>query len=60
MDLDKEVFKMLFFSREDGQGLAEYAFILVLVAFILMAILTVLGSQVIDTYTWIVDQLALI
>ena len=49
---------MLYLSREDGQGMAEYAFILVLVAFILMGILTVLGSQIFTTYEWIVDQLS--
>ena len=51
---------MLYLSREDGQGMAEYAFILVLVAFILMGILTVLGSRIIAKYEWIVDQLSVI
>jgi pilus assembly protein Flp/PilA len=33
-------------KREEGQGLVEYALLLVLVAVIIIAILTVLGSQV--------------
>lgn len=33
-------------KREEGQGLVEYALILVLVAVIIIAILTILGSQV--------------
>ncbi len=34
---------MLFLNREDGQGLVEYALILVLVAIVVIAILTLLG-----------------
>lgn len=33
-------------KREEGQGLVEYALLLVLVAIVIMAILTILGSQV--------------
>jgi pilus assembly protein Flp/PilA len=33
-------------KREEGQGLVEYALLLVLVAIIIIAILTILGSQV--------------
>ena len=33
-------------KREEGQGLVEYALLLVLVAVIIIAILTILGSQV--------------
>ena len=51
---------MHYHTREDGQGLSEYAFLLVLVAFILMGVLTVLGTQIVNAYTFIVDQLALI
>ena len=51
---------MLYHTREDGQGLSEYAFLLVLVAFILMGVLTVLGTQIVNAYTYVVDQLALI
>ena len=41
-----------FFAKEDGQGLVEYALILVLIAIVVIGILTVLGgkvSQVFDT-----------
>jgi pilus assembly protein Flp/PilA len=37
---------MLFLPREEGQGLVEYALILVLVAIVVIAILTVLGPQI--------------
>lgn len=33
-------------KREEGQGLVEYALLLVLVAIVIVAILTILGSQV--------------
>jgi pilus assembly protein Flp/PilA len=36
-------FPMLFFPAEKGQGLVEYAFILVLVAIIVIAALMILG-----------------
>ncbi|HEX6290744.1 MAG TPA: Flp family type IVb pilin [Herpetosiphonaceae bacterium] len=35
-----------FFAREEGQGLVEYALILVLIAIVVIAILTLLGQQV--------------
>jgi pilus assembly protein Flp/PilA len=35
-----------FFAREEGQGLVEYALILVLIAIVVIGILTVLGNQV--------------
>jgi len=37
-------------KREEGQGLVEYALVLVLVAVIIIAILTVLGSAVVGVY----------
>jgi pilus assembly protein Flp/PilA len=37
---------MLFLHREEGQGLVEYALILVLVAIVVIAILTLLGPQI--------------
>jgi pilus assembly protein Flp/PilA len=45
---------MLFHPNEDGQGLAEYALILVLVVIIVIVVLTVLGSAVGDLYSNIV------
>ena len=38
---------MNFPEREEGQGLVEYALILVLVAIVVIAILTILGPQVV-------------
>ena len=35
-----------FFAREEGQGLVEYALILVLIAIVVIGILTMLGSKV--------------
>lgn len=37
---------MLFLPRENGQGMAEYAMAIVLVAVVIVAILTVFGPQV--------------
>ena len=35
-----------FFAHEDGQGLVEYALILVLIAIVVIGILTVLGGKI--------------
>lgn len=43
--------------RENGQGLVEYALILVLVAVIVIAILTLLGPQVGNVFSRVVDGL---
>ena len=43
--------------RENGQGLVEYALILVLVAVVVIAILTLLGPQVGNVFSRIVDGL---
>ena len=51
---------MQFLPKEDGQGLAEYAFILVFVAMILVVLLAVLGTQIVQTYQYVIDQLSLI
>jgi pilus assembly protein Flp/PilA len=37
---------MLFLPREEGQGLVEYALILVLIAIVVIAVLALLGEQV--------------
>ncbi len=36
---------MLFFAKEQGQGLVEYAIILVLVALVVIAVVRLLGAQ---------------
>jgi len=35
-----------FFAREAGQGLVEYALILVLIAIVVIGVLTILGGKV--------------
>lgn len=45
---------MLFLPREEGQGLVEYALILVLVAIVVIAILLVLGPAVGNVFSNIV------
>lgn len=49
--------QMLFLTHEDGQGLVEYALILVLVAIIVIAILALLGPQIGNVFSQIVDAL---
>ena len=49
---------MLFLTREDGQGLVEYALILVLVAIVVIAILALLGPQIGNVFSRIVNGLS--
>jgi len=46
--------KMLFLPREEGQGLVEYALILVLVAIVVIVILALLGPSIADIFSEIV------
>ncbi|HLE18732.1 MAG TPA: Flp family type IVb pilin [Syntrophales bacterium] len=48
---------MRMFQDEEGQGLVEYALIIVLVAIAVMAILTTLGGSVTNVFTRISDAL---
>jgi pilus assembly protein Flp/PilA len=48
---------MLYLPREEGQGLVEYALILVLIAVVVIAVLTLLGGQVQGVFQAIADQL---
>ena len=48
---------MLFLNREEGQGLVEYALVLVLVAVVVIAILTLLGPQIGNVFSRIVSAL---
>ena len=48
---------MLFAAKEKGQGLVEYALILVLVAVVVIAILTILGPQIGDVFSEVSDSL---
>jgi pilus assembly protein Flp/PilA len=46
-----------FFSKEEGQGLVEYALILVLIAIVVIGVLTLLGEQVSQVFQDITDGL---
>jgi pilus assembly protein Flp/PilA len=48
---------MLFLNREEGQGLVEYALVLVLVAVVIIAILTLLGPQIGNVFSRITSGL---
>ena len=48
---------MLFLPREEGQGLVEYALILVLVAIVVIVVLQVLGPTVGNVFQNIIDNL---
>ena len=48
---------MLFSPKEKGQGLVEYALILVLIAIVVIVILTILGNQVSGVFSQIVSGL---
>lgn len=48
---------MLYLPREEGQGLVEYALILVLIAIVVIAVLTVLGPAVGNIFSEIMNAL---
>ena len=48
---------MLYLPREEGQGLVEYALILVLVAVIVIVILALLGPAIGNIFSNVVSQL---
>ena len=48
---------MVYLPREEGQGLAEYGLILVLVAVVVAAILVLVGPAIADMYDRVVDAL---
>ena len=45
---------MLYLPQEEGQGLVEYALILVLIAIVVIAVLVVLGPAIGDVFSDIV------
>jgi pilus assembly protein Flp/PilA len=53
----KEVIPMLFVPREDGQGLVEYALILLLVAIIVIVVLALLGPAVGNIFSNLIHQI---
>ena len=46
-----------FFAKEEGQGLVEYALILVLIAIVVIGILTLLGTKVSQVFSTINSSL---
>jgi pilus assembly protein Flp/PilA len=48
---------MLFLPNEEGQGLVEYALILVLIAIVVIAVLTLLGPQIGQVFSDIMASL---
>jgi pilus assembly protein Flp/PilA len=48
---------MLYLPREEGQGLVEYALILVLVAIVVIAILLLLGPVIGNVFSNIVNAI---
>jgi len=48
---------MLFLPREEGQGLVEYALILVLVAIVVIAILILVGPAIGNVFSAIVNAI---
>jgi pilus assembly protein Flp/PilA len=48
---------MLFAPKEKGQGLVEYALILVLIAVVVIAILVILGPVIANVFSTIVSSL---
>ncbi|MBN1186864.1 MAG: Flp family type IVb pilin [Bacteroidales bacterium] len=48
---------MLYLPREEGQGLVEYALILVLIAIVVIVILGLLGDEVQSVFSTIVSGL---
>jgi pilus assembly protein Flp/PilA len=49
--------QMLFLRNQEGQGLVEYALVLVLVAIVVIAILALLGPQIGNVFSRITDAL---
>ena len=49
---------MLYAPKEKGQGLVEYALILVLIAVVVIAILVILGPQIGNVFSTITNRLA--
>ena len=49
---------MLFSPKEKGQGMVEYALIIVLVAVVLIVVLALVGSQISNVFSRIIAGLA--
>jgi pilus assembly protein Flp/PilA len=47
---------MIFLPREEGQGLVEYALILLFIAIVLVAVLLIFGPAVGNLFSTVMDQ----
>jgi pilus assembly protein Flp/PilA len=47
----------MYLPREEGQGLVEYALILVLVALVVLAVLMILGPQIANVFSQLTNAL---
>jgi pilus assembly protein Flp/PilA len=47
----------MFFAKEKGQGLVEYALILVLVAIVVIVVVTLLGTSITGVFQNVVNAL---
>lgn len=47
----------MYLPSEEGQGLVEYALLLVLVALVVLAILTLLGPQIANVFSRVTNML---
>jgi pilus assembly protein Flp/PilA len=47
---------MIFLPREEGQGLVEYALILLFIAIVVVAVLLIFGPAVGNLYSTVVNQ----
>ena len=57
---ERRTYPMLFSPKEKGQGLVEYALILVLVAIVVIAALMILGPIIGNVFSTINDSLSCI
>jgi len=55
--VERRNYTMLYMPREEGQGLVEYALILVLVAVVVIVILAILGPAIGNIFSNIVSAL---
>ena len=47
---------MIYMPAEDGQGLVEYALIIMLIALVVIAIVTIFGTTLVETYSRITSE----
>ncbi len=48
---------MVYLPGEEGQGLAEYGLVIVLIAMVVVIILTIVGSQISTMFSTIMEEL---